>query len=199
MHRSFLPVSAHGRCLITMVYSVACEGSACSNSCYSGASADNVQVAVLRRGEPNSFKASLGWLGKFQARHGIRELVLHGESLSADKSSIDPFRQDILQLIEKEGLTNDHLFNADKTGLPWRGLPSCSLCHGGETQARNFKKSKERVTLMACANASGTCKVPLVFIHSSKNQRCFKHMDINSLPVSYYAQKNPWMDRDIFQ
>ena len=46
-------------------------------------------------------------------------------------------------------------------------MPSRSLVGSGEKQARNFKKSKERVTLLGCANASGTSRVPLAFIHKS--------------------------------
>ena len=62
-----------------------------------------------------------------------------------------------------------------------------------------FQKSKKRVTLMACTNASGTCKLPLVLVQSSKNPRGFRHLDMGNLPLLYYAQKNSWMNREIFQ
>ncbi len=64
---------------------------------------------------------------------------------------------------------------------------------------KKFKKSKDRVTLMACANSTGTCKLPLVFIHTSKKPRCFKHMDMKLLPVYYYNQKKAWMNSHIFE
>ena len=51
---------------------------------------------------------------------------------------------------------------------------------------------------MVCANATGSIKFPLVFIHKSKNPRCIKHIDKNDLPVDYYAQQNSWMDSTIF-
>ena len=41
---------------------------------------------------------------------------------------------------------------------------SKSLVNYGEKQAKNIKQSKDRVTLLGCANAAGTCKLPLVFI-----------------------------------
>ena len=66
-------------------------------------------------------------------------------------------------------------------------MPSKSLVHCGEKQAKNFKKSKDRVTLLGCANASGTCKLPLAFIHKSAHPCCFKHMDMNTLPVHYFS------------
>lgn len=62
-----------------------------------------------------------------------------------------------------------------------------------------MKKQKDRVTLMACSNASGSHKLPLVFIHKSKNPRCFKHLNKSALPVKYYSQCNAWMDYEIFK
>lgn len=51
---------------------------------------------------------------------------------------------------------------------------------------------------MAGANASGICKLPLVFIHTSKKPSRFAHMEMQNLPVAYFAQKTSWTDRDIF-
>ncbi len=68
-----------------------------------------------------------------------------------------------------------------------------------EKEAKGFKKPKDRVTLMACANASGSIKLPLVFIHKSTNPRCFKNLDKKDLPVHYYAQTSSWMDFTIFK
>lgn len=39
------------------------------------------------------YKASSGWLRKFKRRHGIRELHIQGESLSADSSAADKFKE----------------------------------------------------------------------------------------------------------
>ena len=82
-------------------------------------------------------------------------------------------------------------------GLWWRLMPSKSLVHCGETQAKNFKKSKDRVTLLGCANATRICKLPMAFIHKSARPRCFKNMD--TLPVNYYSQQKGWMDCRIFE
>ena len=76
--------------------------------------------------------------------------------------------------------------------------PSTSLNATGIAGTSNFKKAKDRVTILACSNASGSHYLPLVLINKSAKPRCFKHMDINSLPVHYYSQKKSWMDRRIF-
>lgn len=155
--------------------------------------------ALYPNEDVTSYKASSGWLQKFSQRHGIRALSLQGESLSADTSAIEDFRGELLKKIEDEGITLNQIFNADETGLWWRLMPSKSLVHCGEKQAKNFKKSKDRVTLLGCANASGTCKLPLAFIHKSARPRCFKHMDMNTLPVHYFSQSKAWMTSKLFE
>ena len=118
--------------------------------------------------------------------------------MSADLSAVDPFREELKKLIESEGLTRDQIYNADETGLWWRLTPSSSLNVAGKTRAANFKKAKDRVTLLACANASGTHRLPLMLINKSQKPRCFKHMNMSNLPVHYYAQKKSWMDCRLF-
>ena len=133
--------------------------------------------------EPDSFKASSGWLHKFCNRHAIKAVTLQGESLSADVSAVEPFRRDLQYIMQTEGYTYDQVFNADETGLYWRMIPSRSLVSQEETNVKNFKLSKDRVTLLACVNASGTCRLTLAFIHKSAKPRCFKHMNMDTLPV----------------
>ena len=51
---------------------------------------------------------------------------------------------------------------------------------------------------LQCANASGTHRLPLAVINKSAKPRCFKHMDMNVLPVHYLSQKKSWMDCKLF-
>jgi len=48
---------------------------------------------------------------------------------------------------------------------------------------KGFKSSKERVTVLCCANMKGE-KRDLLVIGKSKNPQCFK--GVRSLPVDYY-------------
>ncbi|KAI6657118.1 Tigger transposable element-derived protein 1-like [Oopsacas minuta] len=72
----------------------------------------------------------------------------------ADISVVEPNRKELLSVTEKGGYTRDYIFNADETGLRWKSMTSKSLVSGGEINFKNFKQSKDRVTLLACANAS---------------------------------------------
>ena len=78
-------------------------------------------------------------------------------------------------------------------------MPSKSLVHCGEKRAANFKKAKERVTLLGCANATRICILPLAFLHTSKKPRCFKNMDMTKFLVHYFSQKKAWMTTTIFE
>ncbi|KAG5884995.1 hypothetical protein JTB14_025341 [Gonioctena quinquepunctata] len=65
--------------------------------------------------------ASNGWLRNFKFRHGVRELDLAGEKLSADSAAAENF-------IEKfktasESCDPEFVYNADETGLVWKALP----------------------------------------------------------------------------
>lgn len=148
---------------------------------------------------PSTFKAGSGWLKRFKDRHGVRALSIQGESLSAVTDSIDPFKKRLSQIIEEKGLTLTQVFNCDETGLYWKLMPNKTLVTSREKEAKGYKKPKDRVTLMACANATGSIKFPLVFIHKSLNPRCFKNINKKDLPVHYYAQKSSWMDSAIFK
>ena len=92
----------------------------------------------------------------------------------------------------------NQLFNCDETGLYWKLMPNRTLVSSREKEAKGFKVPKDRVTVMPCANATGSIKLPLLFIHKSLNPRCFKNVAKNDLPVDYYAQKSSWMDSSIF-
>lgn len=55
--------------------------------------------------------------------------------------------------------------------------------------------SKETVTILCCANASGNRRMKLSLIGKSAIPQYFKLADIH---VDYYNQASAWMDREIF-
>nr|XP_042897556.1 tigger transposable element-derived protein 6-like [Parasteatoda tepidariorum] len=62
-------------------------------------------------------------------------------------------------------------------------------CKGG-------KKSKQRLTVLLCANSTGTDKLKPFVIGKYAKPRCFKN--VKSLPVDYKANKRAWMTEEIF-
>ncbi|XP_043260684.1 jerky protein homolog-like [Colletes gigas] len=131
------------------------------------------------------FAGSRGWLWRFKKTYG--------EAADADKAAVDTFKQKLTQLLKENEITDDNLYNMDETGLCWRMLPGKTLAgvEGG-------KMKKEKITLALCANASGSHKLPLLFVHKYESPRSLKHCK-DSLPVSCVYQKNAWVDNEIFQ
>ena len=72
----------------------------------------------------------------------------------------------------------------DESGLFYRTIPN-SIQNERDPQqfGRGGKcmKAKDRLTIILCVNATGTCKVDPVFIGTDKNPRCFK----DKKPVCY--------------
>lgn len=98
-----------------------------------------------------------------------------------------------------EGLTGDQIFNCDETGLNFKMLPGKSLAARTEKAAPGYKRSKERVTILACSNATANLKLDLTMIGKSKNPRAFKIITKQTLPVKYFNQKSAWMSSKLEQ
>ena len=139
------------------------------------------------------FKASTGWLEKFKTRHGIRNLSIQGEKLSAAKETVEPFLQKLHKVIEEKNLIPEQIYNANETGLLWKCLPQRNLVCCREKSAPGLKKAKDRLTVLGCTNATGTHKLKHVLIGKSA-----KHVYMDVLPVIYKSQRNAWMNSEIF-
>lgn len=139
------------------------------------------------------FTASNGWLFKFQRRHQIRCINLHGTSSEVTVETVDTWVQHVKELCKEYERHN--IFNLDETGLLYRCMPNKSLVKEGG-QCSGVKKAKDRLSIMLCCSATGEKLKPLV-IGKSANPRCFRsHTDLG---VEYEFNKNAWMVRNIFE
>ncbi|GBM00819.1 hypothetical protein AVEN_257343-1 [Araneus ventricosus] len=75
-------------------------------------------------GGSKEFQASSVCLEKFKNRHGIRQLSIVGKKLSADIEAGNSFIAELQDLIVKEKLTANQIYNCDETVLYWRALPT---------------------------------------------------------------------------
>ena len=82
--------------------------------------------------------AGYGWLRRFKEGHGIRQLKLQGEVLSADSSAVEHFKQKLYELIEIQQLTLHQLFNCDETDLFWRMLPNKTPADSSEKNSQKL-------------------------------------------------------------
>ena len=151
--------------------------------------------SLLYAESTKTFNASYGYQWRFCKRFGIKSLAIAGEKVSANVVSADEFVSSFNELTD--GYSLDQVFNCDEIGLFYKMLPGRTLTTI-HSDPSGTKKSKERVTINACSNASGSIKLPLLFIGKANNPRCFRGIDKSTLPVVYRSQKNAWVDTVIF-
>ena len=115
---------------------------------------------AIEMNENSGFKASNWWLERFRARHNIQFRVISGEGAVVNAVTVEDWKARLPKIIEDYHPVD--IYNCDETGLFFKLKPDRSLvldkndCKGG-------KKSKDRYTVLLCANWAGTDKMkPLV-------------------------------------
>jgi len=137
-----------------------------------------------------NFSASNGWFDKWKRRFDIHFQKLHGEAASAPTRDKENWLDDKWPVI-RAGYSPEDIYNADETGLFFKMLPNAT--YNSKFDVANGKKlSKERVTVLVCANMTGTDKLPLLIIGKSARPRNFPK-NLSSLPVTYRSNKKAWM------
>lgn len=143
-----------------------------------------------------NFVCSNGWLTRFKERHRICTGRICGEAKSCDSNALEEWLEKVWPEL-RENYCDEDIFNADETGLFYKALPNKLLrfknekCVGG-------KLSEERLTILCCANMTGSEKRKLMVIGKSQKPRCFKN--VRNMPnVNYYANKKAWMTADFFE
>lgn len=140
------------------------------------------------------FCGSTGWLDRFRSRHGIVYRQISGEAESVIDDDIASWKDNVLPSLLLDYAPED-VYNADEFGLFYKLMPDKSFvfknetCHGG-------KMSKERLTVLACTNSTGTHKLKLVVIGKSRSPRCFKN--VRTFPCDYLSQRRAWMTSELF-
>lgn len=102
-------------------------------------------------------------------RHGIRELKLLGEKATADYDEAAKFKAELDGFILEEGYEHVNIYNADEARLAFIGSVFL-LKHLLWIKASERKQPKDKVTILACANATGCHRIDLLVIGKSKRQ-----------------------------
>ena len=117
------------------------------------------------------FKASKGWAQNFFKRHGFKYKKTKGEQLSSDTVAAKEYPEILQKMLEDGGYTRDQVFNADETALFWKRMPDSTYMSQETRRARGMKSFKNRVSLLLGCNASGTCKLKPLLLHTARNPR----------------------------
>ena len=143
------------------------------------------------------FHASNGWLEKFIRKSPVQpSFKLHGKGGSVLPSSHVERMEQIRDIAKHYHVSN--IYNMDESGLFYRMGPQRIYLSGFEqrdaVRGTEFGKHKKRVTIVLACDADGTHVLPVSYIGSDNNPRCFRNGRLNSQKNRYWSQKNSWMD-----
>nr|XP_012154409.1 PREDICTED: jerky protein homolog-like [Megachile rotundata]XP_012154410.1 PREDICTED: jerky protein homolog-like [Megachile rotundata] len=116
-----------------------------------------------------------------------------------DTELVTDFKSTLLKLMEDENLTPCQVFNASETDLYYKMMPNEILVHTTEHSMPGYKKIKDRLTVMACANATGLKKIPLLIVGRFEKPRSIKNLAPHLLPVKYASHPNAMLSAKIFE
>lgn len=151
-------------------------------------------------GGPASFVASSGYVKRFKDRHAIKHTTVQGDDIRKEEpplidAACEEFSSNFQEFLDKN-YSLVQIYNADVTGLYWKSLPTKTSDIKIEDQTPEQKEAKDRVSVMICANAEGTHRIPLLVTGKLPKSRCFKNT--KHLPVTYRHKKNSSMNKKIF-
>lgn len=148
---------------------------------------------IAEKSNVANFRASNGWLEKWRKRHAISFKCISGESADVSQEDVNQFKIKLPSLLL--GYRPEDVYNADETGLFFRALPEKTLAFRSE-KCIGGKLSKERLTILFCANMAGQ-KEDMLVIGKAARPRAFKNVPMKDLPVIWKFNKKAWMTQDI--
>jgi DDE superfamily endonuclease len=151
------------------------------------------QIATSLGYDNDGFQGSFQWLKKFRIRKGIDSVLLQGKG--GEFNMNDPELQEKLRVLCRLIATYEVVivYNMDETGLFFRNVPRYTLLLQDKEiiTTKGLKMSKDRITLIVCAKATGTQKVPCTLFGKARKPACIA---IRQWSSSYYLQNIAWMD-----
>ncbi|XP_068280711.1 zinc finger protein 316-like [Nyctibius grandis] len=143
----------------------------------------------LALGAGRDLVATDGWLCQWKARHNVVFKGQRGEEVEVDAGSAQSWVSEVLPAL-LAGYRAQDVFSAGETGLLYRGYPVPAP--GGGTSA------SARVSVLCCANHTGTEKRRLLVVGRSRRPRCLPE-DPRALPVAYAGSADARVTAPIFR
>jgi hypothetical protein len=134
-----------------------------------------------------------GWLTGFKRRYSIKWHTFHGEAASVPKSI--HYEMEAIQVI-CDSYKPDDIYNMDETGLYWRRMPNGGLSSKGRP---GQKADKTRITIVVASNATGSDKLPLWIIGTSKTPHALRGIDMTLFGCVWRYNKKAWMRHEIME
>ena len=166
-----------------------------SNIPISGTLLQEEALIIAEKLNIKGFYASNGWLESFKLAQNIGTKKVTGKGGDVNQVTVESWKERLKEILK--GWSPEDVWNMDKTGCFWWGLPETSLNHKGD-RCRGGKKLKQRNTWAFFVNAAGEKEAPVI-ISNSQKPRYFKKLKNGKRPYGcpYFANKKAWMNSDI--
>lgn len=146
-----------------------------------------------------SFIASNGWLEKFNKRANITFKLISGEAKDVCPITVNQWKKNIKEICDD--YSPEDIFNADESGLFWKGLPKRTFDYAGE-ETTGLKVHKNRISIMFVTNLNGTEKRKLLVIGKGAKPHCYGRGTVahyHQGKLIYKHNKKAWMTSQIFE
>ena len=143
----------------------------------------------------DKFMGSPGWFSRAKKRNNIVHRTISGEANSVDITAVDEFKGTVPSDLLKDYAPED-VYNCDEAGLQYNSTSKKTLSFKGQI-VKGRKESKQRLTILFCANMTGTDKRKMLVIGHFLNPRCMGKGVRR--PCPYQANKKAWMTSLIFE
>ncbi|XP_050469785.1 tigger transposable element-derived protein 2-like [Bombus huntii] len=138
------------------------------------------------------FTASRGWLWRFKKRYNISGFGCQGTANEIAQLTTET----LTKILNEENINRENIYNIYETTLMWRILPQ-EVSSNEEESSQNEKIKKDHIIIAFCVNATGTHKLPPLFVTKyviPQSLKLSRHM----LPIVYRSQNSSFIDETIF-
>lgn len=156
---------------------------------------------IASRKKAVRYKVNKDWLQGFCRKNDIALCKVSPFLKKTQTTNGDEFRKELLETMEKLGISEKAVYVAKGFGLLWKNLSDSII---GFKDSKGLKNIKEdRFATMLCANADGSHKLnPLVVgncrISTTRTGNSYTETDGPLRRVHRRSQKTTWVNRDNF-
>nr|CCA26103.1 jerky putative [Albugo laibachii Nc14] len=126
-------------------------------------------------------------------RQGLKSRRTHGKAGSFKTTAIENERrvlQAVTSLYDKK-----EIYNMDETAYFYCSIPGKTI---SKNRISGRKKIKKGLTVAVTSNADGSTKIPLLFVGTARQPRCFGGKSAEELGIQYGNAAKGWMNTELF-
>ena len=156
-----------------------------------------LEINEKLKGDPD-FKASDQWFKNFRSRHRITGNDVEKDLPIINVDTLNTFKAHFNTFLKNGEFTLENVYNVVYTVMMWKGVPEKTSIFRRAKQAGNQQMLEDHVTVLFCANATGSHKLPVLIIGNIGETQGLYNLNTDAFSTIYRANANAWMSSNIF-